>query len=173
MYLTSSEISVPGLPAKPTDSGACKTGFQQFGDDCFGVFSVDSSEKNFNAAKLTCTKRGAGIATITNIYEHAFLHTIVGENGKRNGLSDERAWIGLREANGALEWDNKCPVTYSHTTDIYTTPQDGTCFFLQAKNGNWAAQKCDTGLPFVLCEQRKGTWAVGVLWTLIKSLYRS
>ena len=99
-FLLLADVSVPD-PGE--DLSYCREGYTEFYDSCFKVISTPQS---FAKANDACKSDGTNLASISNVYEQAFVETIVHSTEGADAL-----WIGLVDDKVSLVFPLLTPPT--------------------------------------------------------------
>ena len=154
-YFISDSSTEPPAPA-------CPEGVHQYGKACFAVrpLKLRVGDATWNAARMECTtvhadpSMSTDIATITDVYENAFIRILVDTAAKDHQIGEATAWIGMMEINGNYQWHNSCPATFTSLGSLIGTPEKNYCLYIE--DGKWWPTQCEnTEISHVVCEYRQ------------------
>ncbi|GAU90351.1 hypothetical protein RvY_02778 [Ramazzottius varieornatus] len=148
-------------PASEPSTKVCPEGYRHYGTACFAVRPLELRDggATWEAARQECTTVHADphfstdIATISDIYENAFIGILVDDAARDHETGQAAAWIGMMEVRGNYQWHNSCPATFTSLGSLIGTPEENYCLYME--EGKWWATYCDnTEISHVVCEHR-------------------
>ncbi|XP_055345878.1 macrophage mannose receptor 1-like [Paramacrobiotus metropolitanus] len=144
----------------------CSAGYQPYGDACFQVVHLErDGEHTWSHAEQQCRPSamenwpgGGGLATISDVYENAFVRVLVDEAIRfgRPGqdFRSPKAWLGMREEYGHYSWYNQCPAHFTNLDSLIGDENSTLCVDMDLEGG-WHAHGCsDRDVRMAVCERR-------------------
>lgn len=135
-----------------TQDHGCKPGWKWHSPACYWV---GEDQVPYEEAKKTCVGSGAGLVTITNRFEQAFISSLV------LGRSEDSFWIALNDQNspGNFHWLSGDEVSYTNWNRDQPVHGKGGCVTMATgyATGLWEVRECASTRAKFICRLDQGT----------------
>ncbi|XP_039595978.1 C-type mannose receptor 2 isoform X1 [Polypterus senegalus] len=137
---------------KGEEEHGCKKGWKWHSPSCY---QLGEELLTFEEASKVCNGQAAGLVTVTNRFEQAFVSSLL------YGRSGDYVWTALQDQNrtGTFRWLGGDEVTYTNWNREQPGYRKGGCVVMAtgSSTGLWEVKDCDSAKAKYICRQTLGS----------------